>query len=68
MESLTDRITIVFLGLASAAAAALLLVYIAHYDFGLSRQEIRSEALLGVILIAAALGADLLRRKTTKRK
>ena len=68
MEPLSDKITIAFLGLATAAAVALFVTWVALYDFGLSGQEIRSGALIGVILIASALGFELFGKKRNKRK
>jgi hypothetical protein len=39
----------------SAPLAAAMLGYIAHYEFGLSRQEIRTPALVGAIIIAVVI-------------
>jgi hypothetical protein len=39
----------------TAPIAAAMLGYIAHYDFGLSRQEIRTPALVGAIVIAVVI-------------
>jgi hypothetical protein len=39
----------------SAPLAAAMLGYIAHYEFGLSRQEIRTQALVGAIIIAVVI-------------
>ena len=48
-----------------ATAVALSLVYIAHYDFGFSREEIRAPALIGAGIIAAATDffVDILRKR-----
>jgi hypothetical protein len=39
----------------TAPMAAAMLGYIAHYDFGLTRQEIRTPALVGAIIIAVVI-------------
>lgn len=39
----------------TAPLAAAMLGYIAHYEFGLSRQEIRTPALVGAIIIAIVI-------------
>ncbi len=39
----------------TAPLAAAMLGYIAHYDFGLTRQEIRTPALVGAIIIAVVI-------------
>ena len=39
----------------TAPMAAAMLGYIAHYNFGLSRQEIRTPAVVGAIIIAVVI-------------
>ena len=51
-----------------ATAVALSLVYIAHYDFGFSREAIRTPALIGAGIIAALVAADFLIERLRKRK
>jgi hypothetical protein len=46
----------------SAALVAFALGYIAHYDIGLSRAEIRHSALIATGLVAMALATKLFRR------
>jgi Kef-type K+ transport system membrane component KefB len=41
----------------TAPMAAAMLGYTAHYNFGLTRQEIRTPAVVGAILIAAVIAA-----------
>ncbi len=41
----------------TAPMAAAMLGYIAHYDFGLSRQQIRTPALFGAIIVAVVIAA-----------
>jgi hypothetical protein len=54
----------------TAPMAAAMLGYTAHYNFGLSRQEIRTPAVLGAIIIAVVVAAlmaiDLLCRRLRK--
>jgi hypothetical protein len=47
METMVDRFLTYLMAMSTATEAALTLVYIAHYDFGLSRQEIRTPAVVG---------------------
>jgi hypothetical protein len=52
----------------SAALVAFTLGYVAHYDIGLTRIEIRHSALIATALIAMLLGTELLRRYWHKPK
>ena len=52
----------------SAALVAFALGYVAHYDIGLSRMEIRHSALLATGLIAILLATGLFRRHWHKPK
>ena len=56
------------LSLIGAAFTALSLAYIAHYDFGFSREEIRTPALIGAGIIAALVAADFFVESLRKRK
>jgi hypothetical protein len=51
--------------------AAAMLGYIAHYDFGLSRQEIRTPAVVGAAVIAVVIvtlaALDFFRKRPRKR-
>ena len=51
-----------------ATAVALSLVYIAHYDFGFSREEIRAPALIGAGIIAALVAAEFFAERLRKLK
>jgi hypothetical protein len=42
----------------SATFTALMLGYVAHYNFGLSRQQIRTPAVLGAVIIAVLIAVD----------
>jgi hypothetical protein len=52
----------------SAALVAFGLGYVAHYDIGLSRIEIRHSALIATALIAVLLATGLFRRHWHKPK
>jgi hypothetical protein len=52
----------------SAAFVALSLAYIAHYGFGLSREEIRDAALVGAGVIAALAAIEFFGEKLRKPK
>jgi hypothetical protein len=52
----------------SAALVAFTLGYVAHYDIGLSRVEIRDSALIATALIAMLLATELFRRYWRKPK
>jgi hypothetical protein len=52
----------------TAGAVALSLAYIAHYDFGLSRQEIRTPAVVAAAVIAVLVAVELFGAKLRKPK
>ena len=63
------RLVITFAVVAgSAALVAFTLGYVAHYDIGLSRMEIRHSALIATALIAMLLATGLFRRHWHKPK
>jgi hypothetical protein len=51
---------------AMAATTALSLAYIAHYDFGLSRQQIRTPAVVGAAIIAVLVAVEFFGKKLRK--
>ena len=55
----------------TAPMAAAMLGYIAHYKFGLSRQEIRTPAVVGAAVIAVVIvtlvALDFFRKRPRKR-
>ena len=68
-EDRFERITIV--GLASGAGAfvaAVMLGYIAHYDFGLSRDAIRNSAVTGAAIIALLVATEYFGKKLRRPK
>ena len=52
MELILSKITDFLAAVCTAMIAALILGYIAHYDFGLSRLAIRMAALIGAVTFA----------------
>jgi hypothetical protein len=71
MEPILSKIAGILTYVAIAAMAALMVGYIAHYDFGLSRLDIRMAALIGAAtfaLIVALLLATEFYEKLRKPK
>jgi hypothetical protein len=62
MENRFDIVTMAS-ALCVAGYAALALRYVALYDLGLSRQEVRSGAVILAILMAATLAIDFLSKR-----
>jgi hypothetical protein len=66
METTVDRVlNYLMLGI-TAATTALSLAYIAHYDFGLSREEIRSSAVVGAGAISTLVAVEFFGKKLRK--
>jgi hypothetical protein len=68
MEKAVDRVIRIVMSGVAATAVALSLVYIAHYDFGFSREEIRAPALVGAGIIAALVAGDFFAERLRKLK
>jgi hypothetical protein len=68
MQATIDRVLVVVMSVGAAVMAAVTVGYVAHYDFGLSRQEIRTSALVGAIVIVALLAVELFGEKLRKPK
>jgi hypothetical protein len=68
METMVGRVLAFLMFVVAAAVTALLLAYIAHYDFGLSRQEIRTPAVVGAVVIAALVTIEFFGKKLAKPK
>lgn len=66
METTVDRVLSYVMAAFTASAAALWLAYIAHYDFGLSREEIRTPALVGAVVIAVLVAVEFFGKKLRK--
>jgi hypothetical protein len=52
----------------AATAVALALAYIAHYDFGISREEIRAAALIGAGFIVALVAGEFFAKRMRRLK
>jgi hypothetical protein len=63
METTVGRVLSLLMGVITAVTAALTLAYIAHYDVGLSRQEIRTPAVVAASVIAALVAAEFFGKK-----
>jgi hypothetical protein len=68
METTVGRVLAFLMSVVAAAVTALSLAYIAHYDFGLSRQEIRTPAVVGAVVIAALVTLEFFGKKLAKPK
>jgi ethanolamine transporter EutH len=68
MEKVRDKVIIIMMATSTATAVALSLGYIAHYDFGLSREEIRTPALVGAGIIAVLVAVEFFGKKLRKAK
>jgi hypothetical protein len=68
METSVGGVLAFLMSVLTAAFAALWLAYIAHYDFGLSRQEIRIPAVVGAAVIAVLVAIEFFGKKLRKLK
>jgi hypothetical protein len=68
MQAAVDRVLVVIIAGAFAVMAAIAVGYVAHYDFGLSRQEIRTAALVGSVVIVTLLTVEHFSKKLRKSK
>jgi hypothetical protein len=66
MEKSIERVLNYLMLGAMAAATALSLAYIGHYDFGMSRQQIRTPAVIGAVVIAVLLAVEVFGKKLRK--
>jgi hypothetical protein len=66
METTVERALFVLASVVAAGITALALELIAHYDFGLSREEIRSLAVDGAVVIAVLVAVDFFGKKLRK--
>jgi hypothetical protein len=66
MEKTIERVLSLTMAMSVASAIALSLAYIAHYDFGLSRQEIRTPAVVGAAVIAVLVAVEFFCKKLRK--
>ena len=66
METTVDRALFVLASVVAAAITALALAIIAHFDFGLSREEIRTPAVVGAAVIAVLIAVEFFGKKLRK--
>jgi hypothetical protein len=63
-----SRTTAILLGFVGAAFTAITLGYVAHYDMGLTRDEIRTPSLVGAFLIGILMATEYFGKKLRKPK
>jgi hypothetical protein len=68
METTVGRVLSFLMSVVTAAFAALTLAYIAHYDFGLSRGEIRTPAVAAAVVIAMLMAVEFFGKRLRKPK
>jgi hypothetical protein len=68
METTVGRLLVVLMATGATTLVALTLGYIAHYDFGLSRQEIRTPAVIAAAIIGLLLATEYFGKKLGKPK
>ena len=66
MEKAIDRFLNLLISIFAAAFTAVMLAYIAHYDLGLSREEIRAFAVTAAGVGVALVGIDYFGKKLRK--
>jgi Na+/melibiose symporter-like transporter len=68
METTVGRLLASLIAVGAAAIAALSLGYVAHYDLGLSRQEVRIPAVVAAAVIALLVAIEFFGKKLGKPK
>jgi hypothetical protein len=68
METTVGRVLVFLMGAATAIMVAITVGYIAHYDFGLSRREIRTPAMIAAAIIGLLLATEFFGKKLRKPK
>jgi hypothetical protein len=68
MERPVDRALLFLMSVVTAAITALALALVAHFDFGLSREEIRSAAMVGAGVVTMLVAVEFLGKKLRKLK
>jgi hypothetical protein len=68
MEKTIERVLSLIMSGVAAIFVALSLAYIARYDFGLSREEIRTPALVGAGVVAVLVAVEFFGKKLAKPK
>jgi hypothetical protein len=68
MEKRIERVLSFLTSVVAAALTAFILGHIAQDDFGLSRQEIRTPAMVGAAVIALLVAVEVFGKKLRKLK
>jgi hypothetical protein len=68
METTVSRVLTYVMAASTATTAALTLAYVAHYDFGLSRQQIRTPAVVAACVIAVVVAMEFFGKKLRRPK
>jgi hypothetical protein len=68
METTVGRVLFFLMSVGVAAFTALFLAYIAHYDFGLSREEIRTPAVAAAVVIAMLMAVEFFGKRLRNPK
>jgi hypothetical protein len=68
METPVDRALLFLMSVVTAAITALALALVAHFDFGLSREEIRSAAMVGAGVVTMLVAVEFFGKKLRKLK
>jgi hypothetical protein len=68
MERPVDRALLFLMSVVTAAITALALALAAHFDFGLSREEIRSAAMVGAGVVTMLVAVEFFGKKLRKLK
>ena len=68
MERPVDRALLFLMSVITAAITALALALVAHFDFGLSREEIRSAAMVGAGVVTMLVAVEFFGKKLRKLK
>jgi hypothetical protein len=67
-ESFERTTIVVMCSGAAAIVAAIMLGYIAHYNYGLSREQIRNPAVIGAAAIALLIAVEYFGKKLRRPK
>jgi hypothetical protein len=66
VEKTVDRVLTYVMSMVAAATTALSLAYIAHYDFGFSREEIRTFAVVAAASTAVLMAVEFFGKNLRK--
>jgi hypothetical protein len=68
MEATIGRVLTFLMAAGTATSTALMLGYVAHYDLGFSREEIRTPAVIAATIIAVLIAVEFFGEKFGKPK